>query len=231
MKNRDQGRASEDQPSADVTSILSLRDQAYELIRDLLVSGEFAADEALSEAKLGERLKISRTPVREALVRLTDDGLVETRPNGTRVVPDLLAKVPHVIEVRIRLEPFAAALAARRMTSDDLEQLTELQDKLEELLTDWDRNESELLRLNTRFHRVVISHCGNPVLIETLSRLEPFSVFPRILSNFDHNARCVAFSEHRDILDALWKRDEERAEKITHDHIARALTSMRRPRP
>ena len=211
----------------DVTSLVSLREQAYDLIRDLLLSGEFAAEEPLSEAKLGERLHISRTPVREALMRLADDGLVETRPNGTRVVANLLAKVPQVIEVRLRLEPFAAALAARRMTSDELEELMAAQDRMEELLPDWDRHEMELLRGNTRFHRYIVQRCGNPTLVDTLKRLEPFSVFPRILSRIEPEQRRIAFAEHRQILDALWKREEARVEHLTYDHIARALNSMR----
>lgn len=207
-------------------SVGSLRERAYDMLRELLVSGEIRVEETLSEARLAEKLNISRTPVREALVRLIDDGLVESRPNGTRVVADLIAKVPHVIEVRLRLEPFASALAARRMTSDDLDALAAQQDAIEKLLENWDDNKDEILRQNRLFHRTIIEHCGNPTLIDTLARLEPFSVFPRSLTYFSEEDRVQAFKEHREVLDALWRRDSAAAEAISFRHIERAMKAL-----
>lgn len=210
------------------TEASQLRERTYEELQRLLLSGEFPVGTPLTEMKLADRLGVSRTPVREALTRLADDGLVDTRPSGTRVVADLGKKVAEVLQIRVQLEPFAAGLAANRVNTDDLNALGEIQDRIEMLMKDWDSHVEELLRLNRQFHRQIVGHCGNASLVDVLDRLSPFAVFPRTLTLYTEAQRIQAFAEHRDILDALWKRDPAGAEAITRTHLMRGATAIRK---
>lgn len=204
-----------------------LRDQIYEELQRLLLSGQFAAGTALTEMKLAERLGVSRTPVREALMRLLDEGLVEARPSGTRVVIDLRKKVAEILQIRLQLEPLAVGLAAHQVNTADLDELNALQDKIETLSKDWNANTDALLDLNRQFHRQIVGHCGNKSLIETLDRMSPFAVFPRTLTLYTDAQRMQAFAEHRDILDALWTRDQATAEAVSRTHLMRGAAAIK----
>lgn len=205
---------------------LRLRAKTYEAIRNLLISGQCEKGLQLTEAKLAVQLGVSRTPVREALMRLSDEGLIETRVNGTRVVADLRSKMIEVLHIRTRLEPFGVGLAAHRVTGEDLEALWEIQRRIEALDEDWASNCEELLELNRSFHRQIIAHCGNASLIEVLDRLSPFSVLPRTLTLYSDEERRTSFSEHRSLLDHLWKRDMEGAELQARLHLIRGIKAF-----
>ncbi|MEU6577270.1 GntR family transcriptional regulator [Streptomyces sp. NPDC046805] len=204
----------------------SLAEQTYRRLRSLLEKGEFATDSPLSEQSLARSLGVSRTPVREALARLTVDGLVAVKPNGTRVVADLWPNVAHGFAIRIRLEPWAAALSSQRMTADDFEDLKAMQEKMEKLL-DASGMVGEISELNQLFHWRIITFCGSPPLIETLDRLRPYSVVPRIVEQYDDEVRRVAILEHRNIIDALWRRDSTETEHLTRLHLERGFETLK----
>ncbi len=195
-------------------------------MQDLLLSGEYAIGTPLVEAKLAAELGVSRTPVREALTRLEEDGLVETHGSGKRRVADLRAKVADVFQIRLKLEPFAAGLAAHRMTGADIDELRSLQTHIERLMENWEANSAQVQELNSRFHRMIVNHCGNQSLIDVLVRLAPFSVFPKILTHYSNEDRDTAFREHRVILDALWRRDAAEVEKMTLEHLTRGANAI-----
>lgn len=94
-----------------------MRDRAYRMLRDAIVSGELAPGDVIRDAELAERVGLSRTPVREALARLTDDGLVETKPHSwTRVTPLVLREVRDAVVVVRAMHELAVRLAVPLMT-------------------------------------------------------------------------------------------------------------------
>jgi DNA-binding GntR family transcriptional regulator len=198
----------------------------YELLHQLILSGAIAQGEQLVETQLAERLHVSRTPVRDALTRLIGEGLVEQRPNRTKYVANLWLKVRDVLAVRIRLEPWAAALASYNLSAADIDVLRSMQDRMEELLPHSAANMEEMLRLNRGFHERLISYCGNAALIEVLDRLRPYSVFPRIIERYDPETLREATLEHREIIDALWSRDQVEVERIVRLHLERGNAAV-----
>lgn len=209
------GKKSDSEESHEATS------DPYEAIRNLVLSGVLAHGEQLVESQLAERFNVSRTPVREALARLTSEGLVEHRPNRTKYVADLWTKVEDVLAIRLRLEPWAASLASYRMAAADIDGLRAMQDRMERLLDDPENTMEELLVLNRSFHERIVSFCGNPSLIEVLDRLRPYSVFPRILERYSSDTLRIATLEHREIIEGLWQRDKNGIERLVSAHLER----------
>lgn len=198
----------------------------YEALRRLILSGALPQGEQIIETQLAERLGVSRTPVRDALTRLVGEGLVEQRPNRTRYVADLWLKVRDVLAVRTRLEPWAAALASYNLSAADIDVLRALQDRMEALLENSSEHIEELLRMNRAFHEQLTSYCDNPALIEVLVRLRPYSVFPRIIERYTPETLREAILEHRQIIDALWSRDQAAVERIMTIHLERGNAAI-----
>ncbi|WP_409463172.1 GntR family transcriptional regulator [Amycolatopsis sp. GA6-003] len=205
----------------------SLGDSAYESLRAMLMAGKFQRGDRLAENRVGEMLGVSRTPVREALARLAAEGLVEIRPNGSRVVADLWAKVAEVLAIRGKLEPFAVSLAAHRMTGEQFRALETLQDRMEKILPSAASAMDELLDLNQRFHWTIVTYCGNASLVEVLDRFRPFTIFPRILTRYPPAELELAIGEHRAIMDALWHRDAAKSEQLAAAHLERGIAAVR----
>src|SRR5438132_14144858 len=125
-----------------ISHVTSLADKAYHEIRGLIVSLELAPGAVIDERDLIERLEIGRTPVREALRRLSHEGLVEVYPRRGMFVTGVdVRELARLSEVRTVLEPEAARLAAQRATEDDRAEIAAL---LEEL----DAGGSELMNLD-----------------------------------------------------------------------------------
>jgi DNA-binding GntR family transcriptional regulator len=210
----------------DGTAPLEPSATTYESLRHLILSGALQQGEQIIETQLAERLRVSRTPVRDALTRLVGEGLVDQRPNRTRHVADLWLKVRDVLAVRTRLEPWAAALASYNLSAADIDVLRGLQDRMEVLLENSSEHIEELLRLNRAFHERLTSYCNNPALIEVLVRLRPYSVFPRIIERYPPEILREAILEHRQIIDALWSRDQAVVERIVTIHLERGNVAI-----
>lgn len=196
----------------------SLGEEAYKALHQRIVRGQLAPGTTLLEPALCENLGISRTPLREALKRLSGEGLVILpRNRRARVAPIDAKELQHLFEVEAGLESMAASLAASRMTNTEIKQLERLQERLERLHAKGDR--SAYFELNQRIHGLIVAGAKNPVLAEThrsmLGRLER----ARYLA-LDHFGRWdESTQEHRAILEALKTRDSDLAQRLLADHI------------
>jgi DNA-binding GntR family transcriptional regulator len=200
----------------------SVVDLAYERIRSLVVEGEILPGARLGQVELAEQLGISRTPVREALRRLTGEGLVEFLPNrGFRAAGLGLDEVLRRLEVRLLLEPGIARLAAERRTD---EQLAGLREAIE-------REASAATRIaahdaSREFHLRLAQATGNPELVSVFASLWIVEIGRRLLA-----ARVASrsawqsadASEHRALLAAVQDRDGDRAADLMARHIREAL--------
>ena len=145
---------------------LSLADQAYFAIRELIVSLELPPGSAVREPELTIELGIGRTPVREALRRLAQERLVEVFPRrGIFVTTVDVRDLARLCEVRVVLEPEAARLAAERATQADLDEVSDL---LALLGPRRRRDDRALIELDQRIHRAVYRASHNQFLSETL---------------------------------------------------------------
>jgi DNA-binding GntR family transcriptional regulator len=150
----------------------SLADMAYEqLLRDI-VAGELAPGARIRDYELAERLSVSRTPVREALRRLVDDGLVETAPDAyTRVAPLTTADAEAAYPVVAALQALGARLGVPRLVAADLADMERVDAQRSASLAAADIGGA--IEADDRFHRVVLTAADNPELERTLARLTP----------------------------------------------------------
>ena len=203
----------------------SVVDLAYERIRSLVVQGEILPGARLGQVELAEQLGVSRTPVREALRRLTGEGLVEFLPNrGFRAAGLGLDEVLRRLEVRLLLEPGIARLAAERRTDEQVAAMRVAVEREANAATRLAAHDA-----SRQFHLVLAKATGNPELVSVLSSLWIVEVGRRLLA-----ARAASSdwqgadaSEHRALADAVAERDGDRAAALMAEHIRDALRHWR----
>jgi DNA-binding GntR family transcriptional regulator len=201
-------------PSA---SVRSQSERAYLLIRDQIVTLRLAPGSVIEEARLREELGLGRTPIREALQRLAHENLVTFVPHrGTFVCDINLTDLHRLTEVRVQLEGYAARLAAERASAGDRSAMKAMLDELERI----DESDvHELMRLDQRIHRLVYAATRNTFLQAMLE--ESFNLSLRIwFLGLDRGVRIkAAVEEHRELLEAIVRRDSDRAESMMRQHV------------
>lgn len=196
-------------------------ERAYLTVRERILSGAYPAAMRLTEQEIASASGVSRTPVREALRRLQAEGYVTSSANQGAIVVEWTAQdINDMFDLRALIEPYGAARAARRITTDGLGQLRELADRQRfESETRGPGHIERIGELNSAFHRLVQEFSGNT----RLSRLMPILVeAPIVLKTFAHYSAeelVRSASHHLEILSALEARDPEWAAAAMHTHI------------
>lgn len=203
----------------------SLEEMVYSRLEEEILSGELKCGASLGEIALSKRLGVSRTPVRSAIHRLAEEGLVEVVPNkGATVIGINTADLIDIYRIRKRLEGLASSLAAERITKEELDKLSETVELAEFYIK---KNDTEHIKeLDTVFHSIIYKASGSRFLSRTLSELHRKikSYRKRSLSVPGRLERSEA--EHREILEAIKAGDSEMADKLTSLHVQRALDNM-----
>jgi DNA-binding GntR family transcriptional regulator len=208
-----------------VARAASLADQAYDALRELVVSLELRPGSAIKEPELTTRLGIGRTPVREALRRLALERLVEVYPRrGMFVTTVDVRDLVRLCEVRAVLEPEAARLAAERATKRDLEEINSL---LDELTDNRRRDDKALIDLDERIHRAIYRTSHNQLLEETLEWYYTHALRIWMLALDRTPALPGAVLEHHDLLDAIARGNGERAASLMREHVEHFEAVMR----
>lgn len=188
----------------------------YDRIRDAILDGTLPPGSPLVESQVAEWCEVSRTPVREALTRLEQDGLVERGERGLVVRERSPEEVLDIYEVRIVLEVTAARVAAERRTSFDLVRL----ERLLKVCMDADpRDGGALADANRAFHQGVWAATHNDALMDLLARLNMHLVrYPA--TTLLHPGRWEeAIVEHRAMVEAISDRDGPRAAELAAHHF------------
>lgn len=198
-------------------------------LRELILSGELKPGERLSELAIVDRLGVSRTPVRMALVRLEEEGLLEAIPSGGYAVRHFSeADIFDAIETRGTLEGLAARLAAERGPSPG--QIAEIKSCLRKLdaLVQGEHTDETLttyVELNERFHQLLINMSGSRVVARQIERAValPFaspSAFVEVQAMLPESRAIllVAQEQHRAVVDAIERREGARAEALMREH-------------
>lgn len=209
----------------------------YDAIREGILTGRYTPGERLIEARLAEEFGVSRTRIRDALARLHADNLVAPAPNRGLVVRPLTTRdIEEIYALRLLLEGHAAHMAAANITTQELVQLHEIQDRMIEVERSAQGGKDEdrlaMIRtvtdLNNEFHRLIQRASRNSRL-ESLLRI--IVSVPLVFQSFYwYSDRELAEScaEHGEILRALEERDGPRAETLMRRHITRGLNTLRR---
>jgi DNA-binding GntR family transcriptional regulator len=156
----------------------SLRERVYYVLREALVSGELTPGQRLRDQELAAQLGVSRTPVREALQRLEDEGLVETSQRAlTRVTPLDARAAREAFPVVAALHALAARSGAQRLTFKDLDTMREENAAFAAAITAADRSApatiAQAIAADDRFHGVLLAGAGNEEIVRTLEWLMP----------------------------------------------------------
>jgi DNA-binding GntR family transcriptional regulator len=207
-------------------------DRAVHELRELILSGDLAAGERLGEVELAEELRMSRTPVREALRRLAAEGLVEVAANrGARVTTWSDAELEYVFELRARLEGLSARDAAGKATPDQLDALQDLAEKIAELAEPGQELDlAQISDYNQQFHGMLLAVAGSTTLATSLAGLVHATVLTRTQQSFDDAAMARSVNHHREIVAALRAGDPDWAESTMRSHLLSARASLLGPR-
>jgi DNA-binding GntR family transcriptional regulator len=204
-----------------------VRDRAYGTLRGWIVEGILKPNEKMRDAELALRLGVSRTPIREALRRLEDEGLVQTAPNRwTRVSPLDVGDGKRLYPIIAALECLAVRSGGSLLDSQDLQELIGANERLARGLKK--KNPVEASDADHDFHRVLVHHVENPELLKILEELK---VKLRRLETAYFRGSVVAdrsVREHEQILAALKKKDIENAAKAVDDNWRNGLDRLMR---
>ena len=204
----------------------SLEDKVYQELEEEILTGKLKRGESITETALSERLGVSRTPVRSAMRRLTEEGLIETVANRGSVIIGITAEdMLDIYRVRVRLEGLASKLAAENISPEGIEKLTEAVELAEFYISKKDTE--KLKELDSMFHQTVYKEANNRWLARTLSELHKKIRAYRKLSLTIPGRLEASVAEHRQILDAILRGDSAEADRLTSMHIEAASESMR----
>ena len=205
----------------------SLVDRLILHVFNRIATGQWAGGQRLTEDELARDFGVSRTPVREAVRRMSQIGLLVVHPRhraALEVASVTPADLEQISQLRASLECLAMGLAMKRMKPADLQHLRELVDRCEKLLADLsDDTRGAIFTADSRFHLAIAALSGNRYLEETLRRLDVQVLLCRmLLCRPAHKIRkSVRF--HRRILAAMAAGDAAAAEQLMRQHITRTL--------
>jgi DNA-binding GntR family transcriptional regulator len=194
-----------------------LHGQVAQRLRQMLVEGQIAPGAKLNERELCEQLKVSRTPLREAIKTLAAEGLVELLPNRGAIAVQLGEDaILNTFEVMAGLEGLSGELAAQRVTPEELAEIEAMHYEMKAAYTR--RDLSTYYRLNMSIHRAINAAARNPVLTATYHQVNARLQALRFRSNLDGEKWTRAVQEHDRMVEALQKRDGAalRAELVSH---------------
>ncbi len=200
-----------------LTMPTALHGQVTQRLRLLLVEGQIAPGAKLNERELCEQMKVSRTPLREAIKTLAAEGLVELLPNRGAIAVELGEDdILNTFEVMAGLEGLSGELAAQRITPEELAEIEAMHYEMKAAYTR--RDLSAYYRLNAAIHRAFNAAARNPVLTATYQQVNARLQALRFRSNQDGEKWARAMQEHDRMIEALQKRDGAalRAELVAH---------------
>jgi DNA-binding GntR family transcriptional regulator len=202
----------------------SLASDAYEVLLRAIVAGELAPGERIRDRDLAEQLSVSRMPVREALKRLEDEGLVETVPNlETRVAPVRPEQAAQAFPVIAALHGLAARLGVPPLSDDDVAEMERLDGERSAALAG--RDVVAAIAADDAFHDVVVRRSGNLELARALARLMP-QVRRLDVLHFGALADADFESDHEAILAACRARDGQAAAELVEANFLRMGRQM-----
>jgi len=192
--------------------------RAYEQLENAILTGELKPRERLVENDLASRLGVSRTPVREALRRLEERGLVRILPHRGAVVSDIsTGEVENIYSVRIHLESLASQIACERIGPDGIKRVEEMEAAYEAVAAR--REIRSLMRANDRFHDAIYVATENPCLFELIQQLRRQVHAVRFYAWAQPERIVRSLTEHRQMLGVLRQRDGDRLAKLTQEHL------------
>lgn len=203
-----------------------LAEQAHLALREAILNHQFPPGTRLSVPEMARRLGISRSPAREAIARVADEGLARMEPNRGAVVTTIrVGDLVEIYSLREVLEGLACRLACERLTQENGAELSSIVEAHEIAVTEG--NVERHYELDQRFHGTIRRVAGNGRLSDTLDRLQGQIRVAMRTTHRSSGGMKAAVAEHRAMLDALLNRTPEEAEQAARRHVSRLLGELR----
>jgi DNA-binding GntR family transcriptional regulator len=196
----------------------ALTDWTYQYLKKSILNLDFHPGQQLHIEDFTEKLEVSRTPVREAFLRLATEGLIEVRPRVGYFVSTITEQdIYDLFEAREIVETRAARQAAKALTDEDLENIKTIMEESQKAVSagDFDR----FLEFEVRFHEYIKKHITNKRLIAFMDSLNDLTYRERVLSTRSVENVEKTIIEHNCIVEALLQRDEKKAEECMAKHL------------
>lgn len=211
-------------------SYLPLSEVVYRKLRRAIIRGELTQGASVSETELARQLEVSKTPVRHALTRLAQEGLVVSTPHKGAVVTSLSREdVEEIYRLRIHLEGLAARTAAERLTEEHAKVLQAILDELE--VATAARDTDALRRSYILLHQAIWHASQTRRLPSILVSLHDYVEMSRYALLFQPSGFEVGFEEHARVVRAILARDAAGAEQAMVRHITHTLELLRTAGP
>jgi DNA-binding GntR family transcriptional regulator len=204
--------------SRKLIEVPNLRERVYQALKEMIIIQEIPPGEKLDEDSLASQLGVSRTPIRESLCRLENEGIVKIIPRrGAFIVRHSKESINEILSVREVLEGLSAREAVSHITDATLEVLESLSEKFSE--SNVRVLSKEYLQADVKFHKTIIEQSKNEWLISLMNILNDHIQMLRLRTVTLQGRPEHSLSEHRKILGALKARDPLLAESLMREHI------------
>ncbi len=197
---------------------LPLRDVVFQTLRGAILRGDLRPGERLMELQLAAKLGVSRTPIREAIRMLEQEGLAITIPRKGAEVAKMTEKdMEDVLCIRCALEELAVRLSCEKMTPEELSELKQAMDEFEEISKGSDI--TAIAKADVNFHDVLYKSSDNPKLLGLLNNLREQMYRYRVEYLKDVSVYPRLIEEHQFLYEALKEKDAEKASAFTRTHL------------
>jgi DNA-binding GntR family transcriptional regulator len=206
----------------------SKKTDTYQSLRYRIITHDLKPMQTLNEKDLMSHYDIGRTPLREILIQLQRDGLIQRFPRSATVVaPVDIQLYQEIIEIRIQLEKLAGRLASQRITAEQLEGLRQVLRRVDDIEKNDPDNLKAIMECELDFHRIVYEATHNSKLREFLLELHGISARFWHYQYFGQQELLAQFVDHRKTLAALEKSDGKLASATMEKHIQNVINKIR----
>jgi len=197
----------------------NLRDQTYDIIKNMIIVREIEPGKKINEEQLAKEIRVSRTPIREALCRLENEGIVRIIPRRGAFVADLNEiNVSEILLIREVLEGLVARLATENMDEKSLDKLKKALDKIS-TTSEEDRDLVTYTRSEVDFHAALLSASNNQMLKSMMEVVNAHLQIIRLRTVVIPERAQKTVKEHHQILKAIEKGDARAAEELMRKHV------------
>lgn len=205
---------------------LPLRDVVFNTLREAILRGDLQPGERLMELQLADKLGVSRTPIREAIRMLEQEGLAVTMPRkGAEVAGMTLKDMEDVLEIREALDDLAVRIACDKITDEQLKHLTDVKEEFEESTKTGDVK--KIAQADVNFHDVIYEATGNVKLVTLLSNLRE-QVYRYRVEYIKNPANYpILIAEHEAIVEGLRQHDKKAVTVAMQEHVRNQATAVK----
>ena len=215
-----------DDLTLNMNAYLPLRDVVFNTLREAILKGDLKPGERLMELQLASKLGVSRTPIREAIRMLEQEGLAVTTPRkGAEVAKMTLKDMEDVWEIRDALDELAVRIACQKISDEQLKQLEDMKELFEK--STQTGNVKKIAEADVTFHDVIYEATGNPKLVTLLNNLREQVYRYRVEYIKDPKNYPTLIAEHEAILESLKNRDVKNAVEAMHVHVANQAEAVK----